>query len=94
MANNKGVVVLVSKQGTIDESEFVSDFRVKYDHGSICTSIPHLNVSVGPLSKQLCITDESQHLDIYIHNGARHATIQKKRDFFTPLQKIFAIDDI
>ena len=83
MANNKGVVVLVSKQGTIDESEFVSEFRVKDDHGLRCLSMPqHIKVFVGPLSKQLCIADELQHLDMDIHNGVKHATVPKKRRFF------------
>ena len=56
MANNKGVVVLVSKKGTIDESKFVSEFRVKDDHGLRCPSMPqHLRVSTGPFFKKLCI---------------------------------------
>ena len=60
MANNKGVVVLVSKQGTIDESKVVLDFMVKDDHALICPSMPQcLRVCFGPLSKQLCIADES-----------------------------------
>ena len=88
MDNNKEVVVLVSKKGTTDESKFDSEFRVKDDHGLICPSIPQcLGVSLGPLSKQLCLVFESQHLDMDIHNGVKHATIPKKRRFFSPIQK-------
>ena len=83
MAKNKGLVVLISKKCTIDESECVSKFRVKDDHGIRCPSMPqNLRVSVGPFSKQLCIVDESQHLDMDIHNGVKHARVLKKRRFF------------
>lgn len=95
MANNKVVAVLVSKQGTIDESECVSEFRVKDDHGLRCPSMPQrLKVSAGPLSKQLCTTDESQHLDMDINNGMKHATVPKKRRFSESYSKKFTIDDI
>ena len=83
MDNNKGVVVLISNQGTIIKSKCVSEFRVKDDHGLIFPSMPqHIKVSVAPLSNQLCIADESHHLDMDIHNGVNHATIPKKRRFF------------
>lgn len=82
MANNKGVAVFVSKQGTIDESECVSEFRVKDDHELRCPSIPQrLRVSGGPLSKQVCTADESQHLETDINNGMKHVAVPKKRRF-------------
>ena len=83
MANNNGEVVLVSKKGRIDESKFVSEFRVKDDHGLRCPSMPQcLKVSVGPFSKQLCIDDESEHLDMDIYNGVKHTTVPNKSRFF------------
>lgn len=82
MANNKGVAVIVSKQGTVDESESVSEFRVEDDHGLRGPSMPQrLRVSAGPLPKQLCTADESQHLETDINNGMNPAIVPKKRRF-------------